>query len=147
MINLFYAWFIFGSSWRSHKVLESLKKNWQISFSCCCNLLVFSSLSLGSWKVANFFLSWLLSSLIYLLSQNSTSCFSISYIPPSFIGSFPLLDFFLFLFMFHFQGFGVLLLLWVMSVKVESVATLLWPSVRVKPNTWKKWGFWVLRDS
>jgi hypothetical protein len=27
------------------------------------------------------------------------------------------------------------------------VATLLWPSVRVKPNTWKKWGFGVLRDS
>jgi hypothetical protein len=28
-----------------------------------------------------------------------------------------------------------------------SVATLLWPSVGVKPNTWKKWGFGVLRDS
>jgi hypothetical protein len=27
------------------------------------------------------------------------------------------------------------------------VATLLWPSVGVKPNTWKKWGFGVLRDS
>ncbi len=25
-----------------------------------------------------------------------------------------------------------------------SVATLLWPSVGVKPNTWKKWGFEVL---
>ncbi len=100
-------------------------KNWQISFPCCCNLLVFSSLSVGSWKVTNFFLSWLLSSLIFLLSQNSPSCFSVSYIPPSFIGSFPLLGFFLFLFlflfMFHLQGFGVLLLLWVMSVKVESM--------------------------
>ncbi len=27
------------------------------------------------------------------------------------------------------------------------VATLLWPSVGVKPNTWKSWGFGVLRDS
>jgi hypothetical protein len=27
------------------------------------------------------------------------------------------------------------------------VATLLWPSVGLKPNTWKKWGFGVLRDS
>jgi hypothetical protein len=27
------------------------------------------------------------------------------------------------------------------------VTTLLWPSVGVKPNTWKKWGFGVLRDS
>jgi len=27
------------------------------------------------------------------------------------------------------------------------VATLLWPSVGVKPNTWKKRGFGVLRDS
>jgi len=27
------------------------------------------------------------------------------------------------------------------------VATLLWPSVGVKPNAWKKWGFGVLRDS
>jgi hypothetical protein len=27
------------------------------------------------------------------------------------------------------------------------VATLFWPSVGVKPNTWKKWGFGVLRDS
>jgi hypothetical protein len=31
--------------------------------------------------------------------------------------------------------------------RVTSVATLLWPSVGVKPNTWKKWGFGVLRDS
>jgi hypothetical protein len=29
----------------------------------------------------------------------------------------------------------------------ESVATLTWPSVGVKPNTWKSWGFGVLRDS
>jgi hypothetical protein len=29
----------------------------------------------------------------------------------------------------------------------RGVATLLWPSVGVKPNTWKKWGFEVLRDS
>ncbi len=28
-----------------------------------------------------------------------------------------------------------------------NVATLLWPSVGLKPNTWKKWGFGVLRDS
>ncbi len=27
------------------------------------------------------------------------------------------------------------------------VATLLWPSVGVKPDTWKKWGFGVLWDS
>jgi len=27
------------------------------------------------------------------------------------------------------------------------VATPLWPSVGVKPNTWKSWGFRVLRDS
>lgn len=126
LINRSYAWFFFGSSWRSHKALESLKKNWQISFPYCCNLLVFSSLSVGSWKLAKKFLSWLLSSLIYLLSQNSSSCFSVSYIPPSFIGSFPLLGFslflflFLFFFMFHLQVFGVLLLLWVMLVKVES---------------------------
>jgi len=33
-----------------------------------------------------------------------------------------------------FLGFGV-------------VATLTWPSVGVKPNTWKSWGFGVLRDS
>ncbi len=29
----------------------------------------------------------------------------------------------------------------------EGVATLTWPSVGVKPNTWKSWGFGVLRDS
>ncbi len=125
LINLSYAWFFFGSSWRSHKALESLKKNWQISLPCCCNLLVFSPLSVGSWKVANSFLSWLLSSLIFLYFQNSPSSFSVSYGPPSFIGSFPLLRFFLFLFlflfMFHLQGFDVLLLLWVMSVKIESM--------------------------
>jgi len=27
------------------------------------------------------------------------------------------------------------------------VATLTWPSVGVKPNTWKSWAFGVLRDS
>jgi hypothetical protein len=27
------------------------------------------------------------------------------------------------------------------------VATPLWPSVGVKPNTWKSWGLGVLRDS
>jgi hypothetical protein len=27
------------------------------------------------------------------------------------------------------------------------VATLTWPNVGVKPNTWKSWGFGVLRDS
>jgi hypothetical protein len=31
--------------------------------------------------------------------------------------------------------------------KARSVATPLWPSVGVKPNTWKSWGFGVLRDS
>ncbi len=31
--------------------------------------------------------------------------------------------------------------------KAFNVATLLWPSVGVKPNTWKMWGFGVLRDS
>ncbi len=29
----------------------------------------------------------------------------------------------------------------------HSVATLAWPSVGVKPNTWKSWRFGVLRDS
>ncbi len=29
----------------------------------------------------------------------------------------------------------------------KTVATLTWPSVGVKPNTWKSWGFGVLRDS
>ncbi len=29
----------------------------------------------------------------------------------------------------------------------HGVATLTWPSVGVKPNTWKGWGFGVLRDS
>ncbi len=48
LINLSYAWFFFGSSLRSHKALKSLKKNWQISFPCFCNLLVFSFLSIGS---------------------------------------------------------------------------------------------------
>ncbi len=28
-----------------------------------------------------------------------------------------------------------------------NVETLTWPSVGVKPNTWKSWGFGVLRDS
>jgi hypothetical protein len=31
--------------------------------------------------------------------------------------------------------------------KMKFVATLTWPSVGVKPNTWKSWGFGVLRDS
>ncbi len=29
----------------------------------------------------------------------------------------------------------------------QAVATLTWPSAGVKPNTWKSWGFGVLRDS
>jgi hypothetical protein len=29
----------------------------------------------------------------------------------------------------------------------SNVATSLWPSVGVKPNIWKSWGFGVLRDS
>jgi hypothetical protein len=33
------------------------------------------------------------------------------------------------------------------KIETRNVATLLWPSVGVKPNTWKKWGFGVLRDS
>jgi hypothetical protein len=33
------------------------------------------------------------------------------------------------------------------SIKTSTVATLAWPSVGVKPNTWKSWGFGVLRDS
>ncbi len=33
------------------------------------------------------------------------------------------------------------------SVRPITVATLTWPSVGVKPNTWKSWGFGVLRDS
>jgi hypothetical protein len=33
------------------------------------------------------------------------------------------------------------------NTKRGSVATLLWPSVGVKPNTWKELGFGVLRDS
>jgi hypothetical protein len=28
-----------------------------------------------------------------------------------------------------------------------AIATLTWPSVGVKPNTWKSWGFGVLWDS
>jgi hypothetical protein len=35
----------------------------------------------------------------------------------------------------------------IMSKTSALVATLLWPSVGVKPNTWKKWGFGALRDS
>ncbi len=38
-------------------------------------------------------------------------------------------------------------LLWGLWFSPINVATLLWPSVGVKPNTWKKWGFGVLRDS
>jgi hypothetical protein len=34
-----------------------------------------------------------------------------------------------------------------MPLMTFSVATLTWPSVGVKPNTWKSWGFGVLRDS
>jgi hypothetical protein len=33
------------------------------------------------------------------------------------------------------------------SGSIEDVATPLWPSLGVKPNTWKSWGFGVLRDS
>jgi hypothetical protein len=32
-------------------------------------------------------------------------------------------------------------------IQSRTVATLTWPSVGVKPNTWKSWGFGVLRDS
>jgi hypothetical protein len=34
-----------------------------------------------------------------------------------------------------------------LPAKKNCVATLTWPSVGVKPNTWKSWGFGVLRDS
>jgi hypothetical protein len=34
-----------------------------------------------------------------------------------------------------------------LRIVVNSVATLTWPSVGVKPNTWKELGFGVLRDS
>jgi len=33
------------------------------------------------------------------------------------------------------------------NIYTIGVATLLWPCVGVKPNTWKKWGVGVLRDS
>ncbi len=33
------------------------------------------------------------------------------------------------------------------NFKMINVATLTWPSVGVKPNTWKSWGFGVPRDS
>jgi hypothetical protein len=33
------------------------------------------------------------------------------------------------------------------NTHMSTVATPLWPSVGVKPNTWKSWGFGVLRDS
>jgi hypothetical protein len=38
------------------------------------------------------------------------------------------------------------MLMWIW-MKTMCVTTLLWPSVGVKPNTWKKWGFGVLWDS
>jgi hypothetical protein len=34
-----------------------------------------------------------------------------------------------------------------LDANILDVATLTWPSVGVKPNTWKSWGFGVLRDS
>jgi len=34
-----------------------------------------------------------------------------------------------------------------LSAMTLAVATPLWPSVGVKPNTWKSWRFGVLRDS
>jgi hypothetical protein len=45
LINLSYAWFFFGNSWRSHKALESLKKNRQ-SLSHAVAIFWFSHLSL-----------------------------------------------------------------------------------------------------
>jgi len=38
-------------------------------------------------------------------------------------------------------------ILYVDDQAAHYVATLTWPSVGVKPNTWKSWGFGVLRDS
>jgi hypothetical protein len=35
----------------------------------------------------------------------------------------------------------------VSASQTKVVATLTWPNVGVKPNTWKSWGFGVLRDS
>jgi hypothetical protein len=42
-----------------------------------------------------------------------------------------------------------IVIVWILGccMKGLHVATLLWPSVGVKPNTWKKWGFGVPRDS
>jgi hypothetical protein len=33
------------------------------------------------------------------------------------------------------------------TMVIDDVATLSWPNVGVKPNTWKNWGLGVLRDS
>ncbi len=35
----------------------------------------------------------------------------------------------------------------ILEIRGLNVATLTWPSVGVKPNTWKSWGFGVLRNS
>jgi hypothetical protein len=37
--------------------------------------------------------------------------------------------------------------IWLTKGPTIGVTTPLWPSVGVKPNTWKSWGFEVLRDS
>jgi hypothetical protein len=45
------------------------------------------------------------------------------------------------------EGGGFLQVQAVVSQVSPAVATLTWPSVGVKPNTWKELGFVVLRDS
>jgi hypothetical protein len=47
----------------------------------------------------------------------------------------------------HLHGSHVINIPWDAMPQAPHVATLLWPSVGVKPNTWKKWGFGVLWDS
>jgi hypothetical protein len=59
-------------------------------------------------------------------------------------------DFFLFFSWAMFSSafvFGQKLALVVGGLGAAYVATPLWPSVGVKPNTMKSWGFGVLRDS
>ncbi len=70
----------------------------------------------------------------------------------SFCSSFPLLLVVLFNKACH--GFIIIMLMSFYKVEIDhkkkknlNVATPLWPSVGVKPNTWKSWRFGVLRDS
>lgn len=74
------------------RFMEGSKKNSKLTV-ILSNLLTLS-------KFSSFFLCLLYSSSLYWVIS---------------------IAWFLFLFMFHLQGFGVLLLLWIMSVKVESM--------------------------